>query len=102
MILQCARCTEAQETLAHIVSIHCHSQSFSHCVSIGRSGINGTVQVVIHTFTCGAMFSVFFFCPSSFLSMFNSKTRYDIRQGIASLLWLMCDQWAVLVEGVYF
>lgn len=51
MILRCACCTEAQETLASVVSIHCHFWSSGHWVNRRKSGRNSAVQVVIHTLT---------------------------------------------------
>lgn len=60
---------------------------------------NGAVQVVIHTFTRDAMS---FPSPFFWLMGIIPRHNYHIRQEIASLLWLMYDQWAVLVVMVYF
>lgn len=83
MILRCACCTKAQETLAHIVSIHCH---FSSGQWVSR----------VRIYTCDTTLSVF-------RSMYKCKTHHHIRQGIEGWLWLMCDRWAVLVlKGFIF
>lgn len=64
MILLCACCTEARETQARIVSIHCHFQGSGHWVSSAKSRSNSPVQVVIYTFTCDTHVHPFV-CPFS-------------------------------------